>query len=79
MDKARFALNTTSNLLSKSFSPKSARLYDKIPYVSIILLIVAIVCKTIQKVKNNQNYLQNNQSESSKSSLDNFYFKHLFF
>ena len=59
MDKAKQALNTTYGLIAKSFAPKSARLYDKIPYVAIILFILAIVLKTIQKNSNNQNYLQN--------------------
>lgn len=59
MDKAKLVLNTTYNLIKKTFAPKSSRLYDKIPYVAIILCILAVVLKTIQKVKNNQNYLQN--------------------
>jgi hypothetical protein len=49
----------TSNLIYKSFAPRTSRLYDKIPYVAIILFILAVVLKTIQKVQNNQNYLQN--------------------
>lgn len=59
MDKVKLALNTTSDLIYKSFAPKSSMLYDKIPYVAIILFILAVVLKTIQKVQNNQNYLQN--------------------
>ena len=53
------ALNTTSDLIFKSFAPRSSKLTDKIPYVAIILFILATILKTIQKVQNNQNYLQN--------------------
>jgi len=58
MDKAKQGLNITYNLIYKSFAPKSARFYDKIPYVAIILFILAVVLKTIQKNQNNQNYMQ---------------------
>jgi len=59
MDKAKQVLNITSNLISKSFAPRTSRFYDTIPYVSVILCILAIVLKTIQRIQNNQDYLQN--------------------
>ena len=49
----------TSDLFYRSFSPRSSSIYDKIPYVSIILFILAIALKTIHKLNDDPNYIQN--------------------
>lgn len=59
MNSAKVVINSTFDLIKRSFEPKSGRLYDKIPYISIILFIIATILKTIQKMQNNQSYLQN--------------------
>ena len=61
MYKVKQALNTTSDLIYKAFAPRTSNIYHKfkIPYVSIILFILAIVCKSIQKSNNDQEYIQN--------------------
>lgn len=59
MRKAKQELNIISDLFYRSFSPKQTGIYYKIPYVSIILLIVAIILKTIQKINDDTNYMQN--------------------
>ncbi len=61
MYKVKQALNTTSDLIYKAFAPRTSSIYHKfkIPYVSIILFILAIVCKSIQKTSNDQEYIQN--------------------
>ena len=46
------------DLINKTFFPRGTSIYDRIPYVSIALLIIAITLKTIQRVSNNMNYLQ---------------------
>ena len=46
------------DLLQKTFFPRHASLYNKVPYVSIVLFILALVLKTIQRTSNNMNYLQ---------------------
>jgi hypothetical protein len=47
------------DLINKTFFPRHTSLYDKVPYVSIILFILAVVLKTIQRLSNDKNYLQN--------------------
>jgi hypothetical protein len=46
------------DLINKTFFPKGTSTYDQIPYVSVALCIAAVAIKTIQRVSNNMNYLQ---------------------
>lgn len=58
MYKVKQELNIVSELIYKTFAPRSSSIYDKVPYVAIFLFILAIVLKSIQK-NNNQKYIQN--------------------
>ena len=73
MYKVKQALKITSDLIYKSFAPRSSSIYHKIPYVSIILFIIAIVCKSIQKYNNDQDYIQNiilGKDDNRKKQID---------
>jgi uncharacterized membrane protein YecN with MAPEG domain len=74
MDKLKKINNITSDLLDKAFLKKNTTLYDKIPFITIILFILALVLKTIQSVKYNDNqpeYLQKKVRDvNNKQKLD---------
>jgi Na+-transporting methylmalonyl-CoA/oxaloacetate decarboxylase gamma subunit len=52
------------------FFSKPETIYEKIPFVSIVLFILAIVLKTIQKVKNDQNYFQKKVRTGDEKALN---------
>ena len=73
MYKVKQALKITSDLIYKSFAPRSSSIYHKIPYVSIILFILAIVCCSIQKTSNDYYYIQNiisGKDDNMKKQID---------
>ena len=73
MYKVKQALKITSDLIYKSFAPRSSSIYHKIPYVSIILFILAIVCCSIQTTSNDYYYIQNiisGKDDNMKKQID---------
>jgi hypothetical protein len=58
------------NLLNNAFFNHPKTMSDKIPYVTIILFILAVILKTIQKIKNNTNYLQQKIRNSRYKTLN---------
>lgn len=58
------------NLLNNAFFNHPKTITDKIPYITIILFILAVILKTIQKIKNNTNYLQNKIRNPTNKTLN---------
>jgi hypothetical protein len=71
MDKINKIYNITYELIDNAYLDHPSTFYNKIPFVTIILFILAIVLKTLQKIQNNQNYLQNILLEKNQNKKQN--------